>query len=618
MKKNLTLFILIGLLVGFTACSSDDHKTYTITFNANGGSGTMADQTVTENTTVTLSANLFIPAQEGYRFAGWNTNADGSGTDYANVAQFQMGTANVTLYAMWEEIPTYTITFDPDDGEGIMEPQSLREGSTTALRMNAFTKENYRFIGWAYTAGGAVEYANGAAFTMGTTGSFTLFAVWELIPTYTISFDANGGTGTMAPLTGVQENTSVTLPSNTLTPPTEHVFLKWNTKADESGTDYADGAQFPMGEEDITLYAIWLDETVPTHRIIFNANGGTGTMADTVVQENTPVPLPSNGFTAQEGYRFVNWNTLANGSGTSYTVGAPFTMGTADVTLYAIWELIPTYTITFHANAADATGTMAPLTGVRENTSVTLPVNAFSRGTGYTFEGWAVSAGGAMVHVNGATIQVQNSNIDLYAVWATVLTVVNVIFNLDGGIHNGNTVIPPQQVVVGSTAIRPFPDPTKEDYRFVHWYRTNPEISFSFNTSLTEDTTLTALWERVYTLTFDHTGGVRVPGTMPAYVQVRYGETLPTVHTVSPPAVRIGFSLVGYSDAIDGGIMYFEAIPTYGVDDWYITGREERVTIWDKEENATLYAQWLPCLCAPEITEPNDGYCIGHCWRRPD
>ena len=76
---------------------------YTVTYNANGGTGTMANQGLTYDKAATLNANTF--KRTGYRFNGWNTKADGTGTSYADKASVKNLTANsggtVTLYAKW-------------------------------------------------------------------------------------------------------------------------------------------------------------------------------------------------------------------------------------------------------------------------------------------------------------------------------------------------------------------------------------------------------------------------------------------------------------------------------------------------------------------------------------
>jgi len=74
-----------------------------------------------------------------------------------------------------------------------------------------------------------------------------------------------------------------------------------------------------------------------TYTVIFNSNGGTGTMADQTFTEDEAQALTRNTFT-YEGYTFTGWNTVQGGSGTSYTDGQTITV-TADMTLYAQWTV---------------------------------------------------------------------------------------------------------------------------------------------------------------------------------------------------------------------------------------------------------------------------------------
>ena len=99
---------------------------YTVTFNANGGSGSMASETASAPTA--LTANAFT--RTGYTFAGWNTAANGSGTSYANGATYPFS-ASATLYAQWTAAPSYTVTFNANGGSGSMANETV--SAPTAL-----------------------------------------------------------------------------------------------------------------------------------------------------------------------------------------------------------------------------------------------------------------------------------------------------------------------------------------------------------------------------------------------------------------------------------------------------------------------------------------------------
>jgi hypothetical protein len=146
---------------------------------------------------------------------------------------------------------------------------------------------------------------------------------------YTVTFDNNGGIGSMTPQVA---DTATALKANTFTRP-HYSFVKWNTAADGSGTDYADEATYAF-TADVTLFAQWAP--LATHTVTFDANGGTGTMAPQT--SDSPAALTTNTFT-YEGYSFTHWNTEAGGGGTSYDDGATYNFS-ADVTLYAQWEAV--------------------------------------------------------------------------------------------------------------------------------------------------------------------------------------------------------------------------------------------------------------------------------------
>ena len=231
--------------------------------------------------------------------------------------------------------------------------------------------------------------------------------VWAdgLLPgtTYTVSFNANGGSGEMTPVSGVSG--SYTLPENGFTAPEGKQFKGWARSAD------GEVLTAPIEvTADITLYAIWEDIPAVTHTVSFNANGGSGSMAD-VTEVSGTYTLPACTFTAPAGKQFKGWAASASGAviaGTSIEV-------TANTTLYAVWEDIPavTYTVSFDANGGS--GSMADVTGI--SGTYTLPACTFTAPTGKQFKGWATSASGAVIA--GTTIEV-TANTTLYAIWRNI------------------------------------------------------------------------------------------------------------------------------------------------------------------------------------------------------
>ena len=145
---------------------------YEITFNANTGSGTM--ESVEYVGAYTLPACGFT-APDGKQFKGWATSASGEVIDGAayNV------TANVELFAIWEDIPVvkYDVTFNANGGTGTMSP--VEYAGTYTLPTCAFTApDGKQFKGWSTSANG--EVIDGATYNV--TSNVELFAIWEDIP----------------------------------------------------------------------------------------------------------------------------------------------------------------------------------------------------------------------------------------------------------------------------------------------------------------------------------------------------------------------------------------------------------------------------------------------------
>lgn len=156
--------------------------TYTVAYNANGGSGAPSSQTKTYGTALTLSAT--VPTRTGYAFTGWNTKSDGSGTSYSSGGDYTAN-ASVTLYAQWQII-TYTVSYNGNGSTGgSTASQTKTYGTALTLRSNGFTRTNYTFTGWNTASDGSgTSYAAGASYTKNA--ALTLYAIWKKnnIPVY--------------------------------------------------------------------------------------------------------------------------------------------------------------------------------------------------------------------------------------------------------------------------------------------------------------------------------------------------------------------------------------------------------------------------------------------------
>lgn len=299
---------------------------YTLTYNANGGSG--APSAVSNITSTTISSTK--PTRTGYNFLGWSKSSSATSASYTAGDSISLS-ANTTLYAVWEK-KTYTVAYNANGGSGAPSNQTKTYGVDLTLSSTEPTMTGYTFLGWATSSSAtSATYQPGATYT--SNASVTLYAVWQ-IKTYTVTYNANGGSGAPSSQTKTYGETltlsstkpsksavsagnyTVTLNANggacsssslTAKRTTSYTFSKWNTESDGTGTSYDSGASYTKNAT-LKLYAIYTSST------------STETVA-----------LPT---AVRDGYEFVGWATSS--TATSGNTGSY--IPTENVTLYAIWK----------------------------------------------------------------------------------------------------------------------------------------------------------------------------------------------------------------------------------------------------------------------------------------
>ena len=257
-------------------------KTYTITLDDNGeyqgnGSATATYDGVLSGITHARRTGYHIDGY--YKEAGLTnriTEANGTlcaSTAYTNASSKWTNDGAVSLFAKWTA-NTYSVAFDPNDepyagdpATGTMSDEDFTYDVSKALTANGFSREGYTFAGWATTPTGDVEHTDGKTvsnLTAEDEGTVTLYAKWTG-KTYTVTFNARGGTGLSA------SNTTVTMGSAysagtglsgslpTLTAPDGFVFDAWYTAA-EGGTK-VDDETLVATPGDHTLYAHYIHQT---------------------------------------------------------------------------------------------------------------------------------------------------------------------------------------------------------------------------------------------------------------------------------------------------------------------------------------------------------------------
>ena len=217
-----TATVVAGITIPYVSGVWGGTAKATITFDPNGGEGTMAAQTVEPNKAADLIANTFTRAD--YDFAGWNTEADGTGTAYADKANITVG-ENTTLYAQWT-LHKYHVRWLNWDGsilrEGYYTCEDAENGEVYYMDAPERPEDDnytYKFRGW--------DPANGTM-PMEIHADTDYTAQYNKFEKLTVTFVANGGTGTMETVKIANGNsgTSYTLPECGFTRP-GYTFDGW-------------------------------------------------------------------------------------------------------------------------------------------------------------------------------------------------------------------------------------------------------------------------------------------------------------------------------------------------------------------------------------------------------
>lgn len=222
-------------------------------------------------------------------------------------------TGYITLFSIWDS--QLNINFNANDGDGIMAEETVAKGSDFTIPPNTFTRSGYYFHGWNTNADGSgTSYADGATIE-NLTEDTTLYAVWDL--QVHISFDAHHGTGTLAEQI-VPQGADFTVSPNASDAFSRdyYSFHHWNTHADGSGLDYADGDVIPHVSTDITLYATWVLLPHVINYIDFDEDQSMEELFETI--EDPDGTLSIQNQTAKYGY------ALKKNLGSTHRLDVPF------------------------------------------------------------------------------------------------------------------------------------------------------------------------------------------------------------------------------------------------------------------------------------------------------
>ncbi|MCL2783859.1 MAG: InlB B-repeat-containing protein, partial [Propionibacteriaceae bacterium] len=536
--------------------------TFAVTYDAakNGGTTTAAPAQLATGAAVPLTPTA---VKSGWTFVGWNTNKDASSA----LTSLTMGTSNVTLYAIYSK--TLTVTLKDYNGAAA----ATRTASVTIFNTATSGEVNIptvnTYTGW--TSQGWASATTATASIVVVSGAYSVSADQTLYGTYqrtlTVTYDANGGTSTppstppstspsASPSTpastmAVQYTNSFAI-TQTMNPTvtlaagvtkTGSVFDGWVSSA--TGTKYAAGASLSLTES-LTMTASWVTENVTRFQVTYNATENGGSTAVTTAQVATGAAVDLTLPATKSGWTFVGWNTNKDAS----TAMTSLTMGSANVTLYAIYSKVITATLKDISGTTETTRTVSE-TIYNKATAALLKIPATNTYTGWTSRGWALTtspeAPVALVSGN----QTVTDNVTLYGVYLRMLTVT---FNANGGRTTPIMQITVQYVNGASVSTPSYPSITlptgdiRTGYTFDGWVSSvsGTKSPAGSVVSIGANTLFTASWASTtatkYTVTYNYAENGGVFGSLTSD-QVTQGALV----NLAPVAAKTDWIFLGWN-----------------------------------------------------------------------
>ena len=330
-------------------------NSYNIVFVSNGSD----EHTVSKKFEQSIADVNYTPKpltgeKSDYVFDGWYASKECTGDAYVFTGK-TMPANNITLYAKWVA-PTYTVTVYDQDGNKLDEITVSKGDTVTdwlSTQKNKITLDTGdSFLGWTIN--------RGLPFNPGTkiTTNYELYAKVGNSTGYSVTYDANGGAGSVTDTEKYAKGAEATVKSNNGFANGDKVFLSWNTAADGTGkTCYPNSTVKITG--DVTLYAQWGDKA-STVSVTYHSNFGTdqtkmvkdiANNGQITVEDYSATDLP-----AREGYTFAGWTTEANGSGTKFSAGDSARVDNGSNDLYAQWapNTNTKYTVEFYYQDGDS------------------------------------------------------------------------------------------------------------------------------------------------------------------------------------------------------------------------------------------------------------------------
>ena len=561
--------------------------TYSVKYNANGGTGAPSAQTKQSGIAISLSKT--VPTKFGYTFKGWSKSSSGTTVDYAPGASFNEN-ADVTLYAIW----TSAIELSPILASRERTVKFQFENKYIYYVITPSVKRRYRFECTGnldtqihiYDASGNCIASDDNS---GTLNNFELDYLFEkntkyyikistrygytgecqfkITMLYKIQYYGNGG-AEFTPNQYKPYNESIWLSAIKPTRP-GYEFIGWSKDPNATTAEYFPNTLYSENES-MNLYAVWKSTSPTLYTVNYNANGGGVSPLSKTVEQGNSVNLPTptksynltynaNGGNNAPASKSVSlsckgWSTSSSATSATYSCGASY-KPTGNITLYAVWN----------------TSTSTSLSTIQPTRS------------GYNFLGWSKNSAATTASYKAGDQITFSANTTLYAVWEKIpVTTYKLTFNANGGSGAPSAKTGATSYIIPSTV------PTRSGYNFLGWSKYSNSTVADYKSgdtiTLTSNTTLYAVWEKQtsaksYKLSFNANGGSNAPEALTGADEYIIPSKVP---------VREGYIFLGWSKVKSSTTAK------------YMMG--ETITL---TANTTLYAVWekIPPTPGTGITE---------------
>ncbi|MCL2288616.1 MAG: InlB B-repeat-containing protein, partial [Candidatus Bathyarchaeota archaeon] len=621
-NANVTLYAVWEEIIRYSVVYVDNGAT-------SGAAPVDSSSPYEPGTTVTVLGQGTM-LRDDHIFLGYSTNQLAVSPQYLAGQKFTI-TQDVTLYAVWrrDDIPPppmFHVYYDSNAPSGVVVtgtvPQDeglyLEEQTVTVMaNPGNLACATFRFLGWAKVSNASepafVVSGNTVSpgwFVMGAL-DVTLFAVWQAVPLFSVVYQPNGATSGSVPVDGETyvDGASVTVLGQGSLLRANYSFLGWNVNSSSTTALYLPGATFTITGSSVVLFAIWREDT--KYSVTYHGNGASGGSAP--VDVNSPYYAGSNvgvlnqGALVRDGYKFLGWATVSSASTAQYTAGDVFTIGAANVVLYAVWQLIPvTYTVEYRANwPNNETGLGSPPLDVTEyvvGATVTVQANPNNLTlSGYRLRGWSsnqyatapsfVISGNSVVP---STFIMGSINVVLYAIWEKIQ--YHQVVYRDNGAEDGAAPVDFGLYETGDTVtVRANTgNLARHGYAFIGWATTGaatvPDYVVSNNGYVQPSTFvmpsstvyLYPVWQQIarYTVTYhpNNADSGEVPENQNQFIQNSIVSVRPNIKNLS----RVGYIFTGWATT------KLAPAPDYTVDGNNVTPNSFIIT-----QNIDLYAVWL-------------------------